>query len=277
MKTRWDFFFEAKGLKFERKHAYEVRASEEQLRTMKLPLGGDPVRFTIEPDDEPYNPELTQTGKVTITLPLDVEEAKSYAYSLSSVLAQQVAFNHRGEFKVVYGLVTGERLPENDDEARAVGDTPYFGEARLVEVDDSVEVFDGASMTTLKGNPLLQQFNVAVRDENPIDRYLGLFKILEGVYAPRGIPPSLAAQMKASNVLFEIAKRRVTAVSGPATDAEKKAEFDTLVARMVDARNQCAHLRTEADFGFTHGSQRAARALEPLVQIVTVLAQESIR
>jgi len=276
MKTRWDFFFESNGLRFERKHTYILQPTEEDLRRLNLPPGADPVRITIEPDDRPYNPAVTQTGMAKITIPLDVEEAKGHAYSLAEVIAQHITFANGGEFKIVYGLVTGERLPENDAEAEDLGETPHFTDISLIEIDDSVSVFDGSSMGRLNGNPLLKQFNVAARSENPIDKYLGLFKILEGTYAPAGTPPSLGRQMKSSQRLFEIADGSVRAVHDAPDEPQKRAAFESLVDSMVDARNQCAHLRTLTGYGYTHGSRRALDALEPLIAVVTVLARKSI-
>jgi hypothetical protein len=275
MRVRWEFFFECTGIRFERVHTFEAKVSEEHSKLFDLPVREFTALITVEPDEESYNPSIEQTGRLKITLPGTKEQTKNFAYWLSQQVGRQITFA-QGEVKVVYGLVMGEHLPDTPAEAEQVREEPYFAEMRLVEVRPTPS-FDGSSLQKLATSPLVQQFNSANRAENPIDRFLGLFRILEDLYGPAAKKVTLAEALKASAELFQIAQKHLHVTEDGVERSLTQDDFSGLVDRLVHARHECAHLRSSKGFGVTHGDPRVRTEIEPLTGPLRNLAYEAIQ
>lgn len=275
MKSRWDFFIECEDIRFERVHKFLAAVTAEHATAMGLPAESFDAEIVIEPDKESYDPTVEQTGKLKVTVPGTQEQTKTAAYWLAKNAADQITFS-QGRVRINYGLVTGEHLPETPDEEKQIGDTPYFAQAQLIEVKPAPS-FDGAALTSVKSSPLLQQFNDANAAKNPIDRYLGLFRILEDVYGPTDKKTHIAQALKSSDELFSFAEKHISIEqSGKPTNMTRN-DFSNLVDKFVKARHQCAHLQRKKDFGITHGDPRARMEIEPLAKMVSELAREALR
>jgi hypothetical protein len=275
MRVRWDFFIECTGIRFERVHKFEAEISEEHSKAFDLPVREFTALITIEPDEESYNPTIEQTGMLKITLPGDSKQTKLFAYSLAQQMARQITFS-QGDVKVVYGLVTGEHLPDTPEEAEQLAEGPYFFEARIVEVEPTPS-FDGSSLQKLTAHPLIEQFNAANSAKNPIDRFLGLFRILEDLYGPTAKKVTLAEALKASSELLQIAQKHLHFTEDGAERPLTHDDFSGLVDSLVRARHECAHLRSSKGFGVTHGDPRVTTEIEPLTSPLCDLTYEAIR
>lgn len=275
MRARWDFFFECTGIRFERVHRFEAQVSEEHAKTFGLPVREFTALITVEPDEVSYNPVIEQTGHLKITLPGNKEQTKHLAYWLSRQVARQITFS-QGEIKVVYGLIMGEHLPDTPEEAERLGETPYFAEAHLVEVLPTPS-FDGSSFQKLATHPLIEQFNVANKSKNPIDRFLGLFRILEDLYGPTARKVTLAEALKASTELFQIAQKHLHVTDDQGARELTQDDFSRFVDKLVHARHECAHLRSSTGFGIPHGDPRVTTAVEPLTGPLRDLTYEAIQ
>jgi hypothetical protein len=275
MRARWEFFIECTGIRFERVHKFEAQISEEQAEGFGLPAKEFTALITIEPDEESYNPAIEQTGLLKITLPGNKEQTKNLAYWMSRQIARQITFS-QGEVKVVYGLVMGEHLPDTPEEEEQVAEGPYFAEARLVEVLPTPS-FDGSSLQKLATHPLIGQFNAADKAKNPIDRFLGLFKILEDLYGPTAKNVKVADALKSSGELLQIAQKHLHVAEDGAARPLTQDDFSGLVDRLVRARHECAHLRSSKGFGVTHDDPRVATEIEPLTGPLRDLAYEAIQ
>jgi len=275
MRVRWEFFFECTGIRFERVYKYKAEISEGHSKPFDLPVKEFTAQITIEPDEESYNPTVEQTGQLKITLPGTKEQTKNFAYWLSRQIGRQISFS-QGEMKVVYGLITGEHLPDTSAEEEQVREGPYFAEMNLVEVLPTPS-FDGSSLEKLATSPLVEQFNAADRAKNPIDRFLGLFRILEDLYGPTSKKVTLGESLKASADLFQIAQKHLHVAENGAERQLTQDDFSGLVDRLVRARHECAHLRSSKGFGVTHGDPRVMTEIEPLTGPLRDLAYEAIQ
>jgi hypothetical protein len=275
MRVRWEFFIECTGIRFERVHKFEAEISEKHSKPFGLPVQEFTALITIEPDEKSYNPAIEQTGLLKITLPGNNEQTKDFAYWLSRQVARQITFS-QGEVKVVYGLVTGEHLPDTLEEAEQLAEGPYFYEARLVEVLPTPS-FDGSSLEKLATHPLIEQFNAANKAKNPIDRFLGLFRILEDLYGPTAKKVTLAEALKASAELLQIAQKHLHVAEDGNERPLTHDDFTGLVDSLVHARHECAHLRSSKGFGVTHGDPRVTTEIEPLTGPLRDLTYEAIQ
>lgn len=281
MRARWDFHIECTGVRFERVHKYEATITKEQAEAFGLPAQEFNALIAIEPDEESYSPLIEQTGKLKITLPGNNEATENLAFWLSRHVAQQVTFS-QGEMKINYGLILGEHLPDTPEEVEQLGDKPFFGKANLVEVLPTPS-FDGSSLQNISSSPLLKQFNAADSAKNPIDRFLGLFRILEDLYGPtsnkvkKGKKVTLAESLKASDELFQLTLQHLYITENDIDRQPTKDDFFELVAKLVNMRHECAHLRTSENFGIPHGNPRVTTEVEPLIYPLRTLTFEAVQ
>jgi hypothetical protein len=115
-----------------------------------------------------------------------------------------------------------------------------------------------------------------VRAPNPIDRFLGFFKILEDLYGPTKKKGNLAKALKASDELFRIAQKQIHIQENTRTTLRPE-DFVRLVNKFVKTRHECAHLRSKKGFGITHGDPRVRKEVEPLANMVREVAYEAIK
>jgi len=175
--------------------------------------------------------------------------------------------------RILYGLVKGEFVPETAAEIEKLGEKKYFARVQLVEVLPVPE-FDGSILGKLSSSPLIEQYNVADRAQSQIDRFLGLFKILEDCYGPKNSHFKLADALKTSQELFTLASnlRIRDKNTGVVTDLSDKKSYDELMVKLVKMRHECAHLSRSKNFGITHGDFRIKSWLEPLLPALRALA-----
>lgn len=266
VKSEWEFQFTTHGFRFDREYQYRAKIDE------KISFGGRQPEF-IEPlvrivpnDREPF-PDSDQVGSLHILLPYSPEETRDFAFYLATVVAERTSFTN-GDFRIFGGLIFCKKIPETPEEESEIGDSPYAVEMKLVEELGPAK-FNSDGLQAAPNHaiklPLIAQFNEAKRIAQPILRFVGFFKIIESITHVKNETRHLKQVLLGSAEL-----RRMYAALR--TDMD----FDTFVARAVDARHKCAHLKLDKGFGYTPLDSAIQREVEPLVQILEALSRESI-
>jgi hypothetical protein len=265
VESRWDFIYTCEGFRFERVHTYKALIPGDKAKNLLGHPRAYDALIKFAPDDVPWDDRKSETGKLSITLPGDHNITEDPAKTLAVVVVQQVNFTSGGDLMLEGGLVTGEHLPETDEEEKALGEMRYFMRASIVEADEA-QRFDGSKLAALDPDPLIGQYLAARRAKNPIDQYLGFFRVLEAVYGG-GRQPILQALSQSADLL-RIAQENIPGVSD-------QASWDGLAKKLKDLRNECAHL-SKTRGGLTPGDPRIDRELMPLLPVINILAKLSI-
>jgi hypothetical protein len=281
MKSEWKFYFESKDFRFEQ--AYEVVAEigGEQAKVFGFPAEKLEFPMVIEPDAESRFNLSGQTGVIKITLPGDMDQTKDLAYLTAIRASDHISFLN-GELKLLGGLVHGEHLPETPEEAEQLGENRYFFIVQFVEAP-LPGAFDESSFTQIASNQTtrvaMKQYNASLKAENPIDRFLGLFRIIEDFYGPKSDKEkkSLAGVLKESGELLGIARQNLKFVEADGYREFTEADYTHLVDDLVRIRHNCAHLRTSNNFGIPHGDPRVRAEVQPLIGPLDTLAYQAIR
>ena len=272
MKVRWDFYFETSDFKFGRVHKYRGEITDVHAAAFGVSSQGE-FLLTFEPDAECKFPPAEQSGMLRLLLPGRQEETEKLALWLVHNVAEQISFHH-GHLKVHGGLVTGEHLPETPEEEEELGEGRYFANAHLEEVLPT-PTFEGGSLRIVTGDPeinqAMRQHNAALRSVNPVDRYLGLFRVLEDLLASESKNRKLAAALKASRTLYDVGYAELTKAVGDSRRQLTRDEFNALVDQLVEVRDHCAHLRTKQGLGIPHGDPRVSSEIEPLLEPLRTL------
>jgi hypothetical protein len=275
MRVRWQFFYQTSGFKFG--HARHFNGA---------PVTGTAVRMSVPafklevlPDQVPKFDGADESGEIHITLPGTQADTKALVHTLVARFAQRTSLDH-GPMKVHFSLVTGEHLPENPSEAEAVKDRPYFAEVHLEEYIPPKK-FDSGSFSMLSDDPklvrLLSVFNAAQRAATPIDKFLGLFKVLEDCYCTSSSNRSTAKQLKDSQSLFSIGYGAMRIRKGAIRAQPTREEFNDFLESLVELRDQCAHLRSDVGLGIAPNDAQVRVRLEPVLPVLAAFAHESIR
>lgn len=270
MKVRWQFFFEYEDLKFEKTHNYSMQITKEHAEAFGLPAQEFESKVTIEPEEEKHG-SIRQRGKMNIILPGNNEQTKDLAYSLAINLAEHITFS-QGRIEIIGSFISNELLPETPEEEAEVGENRFSITMQVKEVPDKVS-FNSAALQRVTNNPLVKQFNEAKNAKSPVDRFIGLFKILEDLYGGQPVK----ASFKGSTELKQIALQHLEIEDSGATRQISEAEFEKLVDDLVNTRHECAHLRSSTGFGITYGDTRVQSEVEPLLIPLETLAYEAVQ
>lgn len=279
MKSKWIFRFECKKFRFDGIQKFGGYLDRDAVVSSDLVPENPDFLLSIEPDAETKNPWVAQTGKLSIVLSGDMEETKDMAYWLADHASEYISF-FNGELKTLYGYIAGEYLPDTPEEEEQLGERRHFAIVRLVQ-DAPPNTFDGASFQRMTidstVSPKLQQFNIALGANNPIDQFLGLFRIIEDFYDASSTDRKLANRLKASSELIGIACKYLTITENGISRPLKKSDSYRLIDELVSIRHQCAHLRTSVGFGIAHGDPKVREKVSPLIAPLRRLAFEAIR
>jgi hypothetical protein len=275
MKARWQFLIECKGFQFDRVYEFEGTLTHEQTEALGLPCGD--LLITIKPEADMGTVGVNQFCKMQILIHGSVEQTKDLACWVAVNASEYISFFH-GELKVHSGLLMAERIPETSEEEEMLGDNRWFAEAHLVEVRPT-PTFDGASFNKIAAdqtvNAAIRHFNAAVKANNPIDQFLGLFRILEDFYSPAH--KYLKEALKRSSEPLKVACQYITYTENGNTGYLTESDYYQLVDKLVETRHQCAHLKTKEGFGIPHGDLRVDNEVTPLIPPLRRLTFEIIR
>jgi hypothetical protein len=272
MKTEWRFTYQAKDFFFQKEFKYLGQTGELQLDTDAPPQKLS-FEIRIDPDNPYKRPGIEQTGSFYLTLPLPYEKAKPHASALAQVIAERISFES-GHFRLVGGVISCKRIPETPEEEREVGDKPYAVEMRIIEVPETPQFHSKAF--TEKSNlnmdiGLVSQHNSARMAKNPIDKFLGFFKIIEAQFASRCKEPIHECLSKNADLLG-IYKSTFNF----ATEDQALTSFLEFVSAIVKARHQCAHLKSDKKFGYVPIDPRLKVEVEPFLVQLQVLTYHII-
>lgn len=170
------------------------------------------------------------------------------------------------------GFVSNQLLRETPEEEEEVGDRPYSMSLQLRSVPDKTP-FDGGLVEKVTNNALLRQFNAANDARSPVDRFIGLFKILEDLYGGHPIKKALCDSAE----LRQIGLESLETTQGDSRTQITVPEFENLLGDLVNTRHQCAHLRSSTGFGISYNDSRVQSTVVPLLDPLETLARFAIR
>lgn len=275
MKTKWHFHFQTTNFVFKKEHKFIGSANGLNLnRIDNLPEKLN-LEICISPNKISNNISSNQTGVLYITVPLAQDKAKLIINNLALLLSHKISFNH-GNFKLLAGMITCENIPETLEEKKDIGDTPFNVEVSLLEVIDSPN-FDSKEFAEIShaqvDMQLVIQHNQAKKTENPITKFLEFYKILESKFTFKNDTRTAKKVLKESKDLFNIFNSTFEFI----TEEEASNSFNTFIESIVDARNNCAHLKLNKDFGYLPYDSNIKKDIEPYLEVLEVLTYEVIK
>lgn len=265
MKTEWTFPWKSYDFHFKKAHEF-VATVRNSTAEASAPEDGLQAFIRVVPaSDPPHDRSIEQLGDLIVTVPLRPEEAEPLAYLAAQVTGEQIAFRN-GDFRVEYGFVSCRRIAETPEEEAEIDGKPYSVRLHLEEVVTSPE-FDGSGISALgKADlSLLSEYNQARRDQNPIRRFLGFFRILES-YAYSGAVKGSMKVVLSGNAFLQ----RHFASLLPNDD------FAGYIGRIVDIRHRCAHLKGDVGFGYSPNDPAVKSDILPELQLLQELAYRCI-
>jgi hypothetical protein len=276
MKTKWQFFFETKDFVFEKEHRFRGSMPKGAV-SGRSTEGEEKIEFemSIVPGKERKRPSAEQTGIMYITIPYNYEGGKEVIKGLAYLLSQRISFDF-GELKLNTGMIMCERFPETPEEKELVGDAPFAAEVHLEEVVppptfDAKRLIDQSAVTM--DTRLVAQHNSARKNPNPIEKFLGFFKIIETLFVPHNKNVSLQDALLSNEDLYNLFTK-VIRYDNPQL-YEK--EYKRFIFRIVSGRHRCAHMRLKKDFGYWASDPRVKDEIEPQLQTLEVLTYHAIR
>jgi hypothetical protein len=259
---------------FNREHKFRGKAVLQKSQDNSLESVNLPFDLQLLPDLDHKVVGQDTTGKMVITLSGCPEDTEEIACIVAAQVQDQIRFTN-GRFEIRGGLIAGKRIPETPEEQEKIGDGIYFVRAAIEEVGD-IPAFDPKRLSTLRVHPergpLLRFFNAAKQLEDPVGRYLGLFKVLEKAYADsRG--GNLFRALVENNEFFDLAIA-VIRPSSPDKNAIDKQDYVALLRDLIRIRDNCAHLRGKT--GYAPGDPRIHTEVEPYLPLLEEFAMRCI-
>jgi hypothetical protein len=174
----------------------------------------------------------------------------------------------------------GERIPESTEEEQLLGEDRWFAEGHLVEVRPPPK-FDDLSFRKIGGDPTInaavRHYNVAVKANNPIDQFLGLFRVIEDFYGNSSKRKTLAESLKDSTELIVLARQKLKIVRRANPRPLTEDDCFHFIEELVKIRHQCAHLRSQKGFGIPHGDPKVKEEVIPLIEPLRIIVFEAIK
>jgi hypothetical protein len=265
MKTEWTFPWKSYDFRFKKEHKF-IATVGDSIAGAPGPADGLEAFIRIVPSpNAPSDRSIEQLGDLTILIPLRPEDAEPLAYRAAQVVGEQIAFRN-GDFRVEYGFVSCKRIAENPEEEAEIDGKPYSLRLHLQEVVATPE-FDGSAIATLGHADvgLLSEYNHARRDLNPIQKFLGFFRIIES-FAYSGTARGPLKAVISNNAFLQ----RHFGSLLPSDN------FATYVSRIVDIRHQCAHLKAVIGFGYSPNDPAVTSNVSPELPLLQELAHRCI-
>lgn len=216
---------------------------------------------------------------IELHMPGRPEKYQPFAQQLALEFADKLAFFYPG-LRIEGGFSEAERIVENDEEAAEVGDKLHLVSVSLREVDGSIP-FNREHLRLLPYmsglERVIHQYTTAQAARNPIDGYLGMFKVIETLYY-QGKRHTIAVLKEAQELrdVLRCSYRTRRGDDEPWVDPDDHS-IDSMIEDMVKMRAQCAHLRGHNAFGYAPGDAAVFREVEPMLGIVSSCAREAIR
>lgn len=275
MKTEWQFFFNTKDLIFKKEHKYKCTANGDEIHS-NVVSGEFSFDLKITPDKDCKNPQFDQTGQISITLPLSYDDAKTVVHGMLHNIIQKLSFDSGGIFNIQGGMMFGTYIPETPEEEEMLGEHRYFAEMNMVEVVAPPE-FDSESLAEISNKPLdmglVSQHNVTRLSKNPIDKFMGFFKIIESQFPIKNKKQSIRECLEVNRELLDVFKRTFKFE----TDEKANSSYIQFIKNILHARHRCAHLRRSKNFGYVPSDPKIAEEVEPHLGALEVLTYEIVK
>lgn len=258
------------------KTLFSFKCQSEELNidnVLSFKLGAFDIEIS-PPDPKSYLIDLTilSSGEFH-EIPLEIEEALIFIENF-------IKYTHC-DFKISRGRGEMTLVPENDVEKAKVGDGLHSFRMWVQEQPRGVFMKKEVVQNMGKFYParrLMSQFNVAEDSKSEINKYLSFFKIIEdSFYSGRG---KLKTVLKSQNKLTEILKNIVITKKDPASSGEEKkyklSDIPKTIDEMASLRDECAHLRSKNNFGFSETDLKALAKLSQYVELTKYVAMTII-
>lgn len=281
MKSKFRFPYVCKNIDFESKQEIKFktigkitpRKDQDEINIKEIDML---IIIEIQPSE---NKDMNRfpDGDIYITLPGEPDECYILAKKIAHDLAQHLEFFYE-EFKIAGGLEIAEKIPENEEEAKKIGEEKYWAEVSLEEVPTPVK-FDRRILSLFPPIQnflrIIHQYNHANKSDNSIDYYLGMFKVLETqFYSGRNkVRDTLINNNEFCSLIIDTIKLKRE--SGESTPVLRE-ELPEVINSLVRLRDNCAHLREKNEFGFAPYDPQVYEEVTPFCQMVEILARESI-
>jgi len=255
MKTEWQFHYKTHGFYFNKEYKFKGKLTpdNEEHRIEEFTFH---LRIEINRATE-IATDCEQSGKLFITMPFNYDDAKKYIKLVIFNISQQISFQH-GNFEILGGLITGESIPETEEEKIILGDKTCFAEVNIEEVSKTT-VFNPENIKNGSYNvALLSQFNHANKMDHPIERYNAFFKILEDKYS-LNIPREKIAESLKNEELYTYYKEVFNEY-----EKTDKDDFNKFVYEIVDIRHRCSHLKKGHEFGYLPNDEELVTRVNPM-------------
>lgn len=281
LKSRFRYAFVSKSISFDGtqelkakiKGSLTPRKNIADLMPKRIDMD---VRIEIVPSRE-QDENRFPDGELYITLPGAPDDSVFIARILSQGLAEHLSFFYE-DFKIAGGMESAERIPENDEEAKVIGDGKYWVQVHLEEVPPPIP-FDRRILSLFPFSQefqrIIQQYNSAKKSKNPVGHFLGMFKVIESHFHI-GKKKARKALLSNNNfcqfMLKNIRRKRETGKSTPI----RGDELPDFVNILINIRDKCAHLREHNEFGYAPYDPEVFEEVKPYSSLIEFLARESL-
>lgn len=250
-------------------------AVQEGKAVVPLHVENFEVEIVLEP--ETNERRAGEWAKLHLTARGTFERFSPFVERVAAEVAEHLAFYYDG-LRLLGGMVFAERIPENEEEQVAIGDTPHAVKASFVEADPPRR-FDREHLRSfpysLGLGRLLRQFAAARASDNAIDSYLNMFKVVETLYH-RGRLKARDA-LGQSDEFRRLLCRSFQMVVNGTPQEPTDADVTAMINRLVETRDNCAHLREHNSFGYAPGDPEVSGRVARLYEILTDIARAAIQ
>jgi hypothetical protein len=233
------------------------------------------IDFRLSPERPSANAAID--GLLFITVPGPPEEVELLARLLASDLAEHLCFFYPG-FRILGGLLSGERIAETPEEEAAIGEGRFWAKVSIEEIEQPA-AFDPELLRYFPyARDLLTpvaQLNEASRATSPIDAYLSAIKVFEFLY--HGLGRTFAQSLQQSDELRSAVATCIVRRTGEEAHPPSEAEIVQFLADLADTRNQCAHLRDSGNYGYGPRHPEIFSVVQPRLECVRTLAKHILR
>ncbi len=269
MKSKFKYRFETKYL-----HIKDIPKTRFQAMSESPDFKGQLLEVEVAQDNTSKGGSLVK-GWLYLTLNGTPEKVNEFASYIASCLESHIRYFY-GNFKINYGLVTAEYIPENEEELKQVNDTNNHWATLNFEGVPSVRQFEHdvikAFPLSLKIQRKLQQINAAADANNLVDKYLGFFKIIETTYfeGNKKARENLNSSEEFKRlVMLNLKQKDSEGKYRPMTDND----IDEFVNKLIFLRDNCAHLKEKNSFGFAPNDSTVFKELKPYCQTIEYIAR----
>lgn len=224
----------------------------------------------------PSRQKRKHTGCIHITLPGRAEKFAPMADYLASSVATLLSF-HYGQIDLQAGVRFAKNIPETDKEKKEIGDKPYYASMSIQEVPKGQPIKKDVLQLLLNYNKVERVMSMYVYAKmaiNPLDEYLGFYKVIEALFFDR--------QGKAKNILkenrdfTEILKNNLVFKSNPSKEEIRDKLIPGIIDDLINIRDECSHLKEKQQFGYSPVDPEVYEKVKPMTKIINAIAKSAI-